>query len=281
MEKSHLKTSSVPALEKGMSLLEMLAESKRGLTLSELVRKTKLPKSTIHCLVLTLERQGYLRECPRTRRFLFSSKLFHLANRASTQVEIRQTATRHLYDLMLETNLTVHLAVMEQDQVVLIEKVEPPGVLKVANWIGRRMDIHCTGLGKALIAHLDDTELDRLMKECQLPRHNEHTIISPKALRSHLAEIRKLKYALDDEEDELGLRCVGAPIFDHAGKVLAAVSICGSTCRIHANNLSTLAHKLNRTATEISRNLFPVSPEQYHSFDRNSNSYPATETATD
>lgn len=279
MQKSHLKTGSVPALEKGMGLLEMLAESKRGLTLSELVRKTKLAKSTIHCLVLTLERQGYLRECPRTRRFLFSSKLFHLANCASTQLEIRQTATRHLCDLMLETNLTVHLAVMEQDQVVLIEKVEPPGVPKVANWIGRRMDIHCTGLGKALIAHLDGTELDRLMKECQLPRHNENTIISPKALRPHLAEIRKLKYALDDEEDELGLRCVGAPIFDHTGKVLAAVSICGSTDRIHTNNLSTLAHKLTRTATEISRNLFPVSPEQYLSFAPNS--YPGTETATD
>jgi DNA-binding IclR family transcriptional regulator len=279
MDKSHLKTNSVPALEKGMSLLEMLAESKRGLTLSELVRKTKLPKSTIHCLVLTLERQGYLRQCPRTHRFLFSIKLINLANRASTQVEIRQTATRHLYDLMLETNLTVHLAVMEQDQVVLIQKVEPPGVLKVANWIGRRMDIHCTGLGKAFIAHLDDTELDRLMKECQLPKHNENTIISPRALRSHLAEIRKLKYSLDDEEDELGLRCVGAPIFDHAGKVLAAVSICGSTSHIHANNLSPLAHKLTRTASEISRNLFPIAPEQCLPFA--ANSYPGTETATD
>jgi DNA-binding IclR family transcriptional regulator len=258
MNKFDLKTNSVPALEKGMSLIEMLAESQRGLTLSEFVRKSKLPKSTIHCLVLTLERHGYLRQCPRTHRFLFSKKLFTLANRAFIHVEIRQLAAPYLYNLMLETNLTAHLAVMDQDQVVLIEKVRPLGTYKVASWVGRRMDIHCTGLGKAFIAYLDDSEIDRLINECRLPKHNENTINTPKALKHHLAEIRRLRYALDDEEDELGLRCVGVPVVGHAGTVLAAVSLCGTVAQIAASNLSCLADKLNRTAADISRDLIQI-----------------------
>lgn len=255
MPKFNLKTQSAPALERGLHLLEMLAESARGLTLSEIVRKSKLPKSSIHTLVLTLERHGYIRRCARTHRFMFGMRLFELADRALTQIEIRELAAPYLYDLMRGTKLTVHLAFMERDQVVLIQKVEAPGLLKVASWIGRRMDLHCTGLGKALLANLNDQEIDRLIKESGLPRHNENTISSPRTLKKQLEEIRKLKYAVDDEEDEIGLRCIGSPIFDHAGEVRAAISICGTVSHITSNNLSTLAQKLVRTASEISRDL--------------------------
>jgi len=255
MPKSDLKTPSAPALERGLLLLEMLAESSRGLTISELVRKAKLPKSSIHCLILTLERNGYLQQCSRTHRFRFAAKMFSLADQALTRMEIRQLAAPYLYDLMRQTKLTVHLAVMEHDQIVLIEKVEPPGMLKIASWIGRRMDINCTGVGKALIANLGDEEIDRLIKEHGLPRHNENTIRSSKALKIQLAEIRRLKFAVDDEEDEIGLRCIGTPIFDRRGKALAAISICGTVSHITANNLSALAQQLVSTASEISQNL--------------------------
>lgn len=255
MGDSDLKTHSVPGLEKGLQLLEILAESSRGLTLAELVRKSRLPKSSIHCLVVTLERQGYVRRCLRSRRVMFAMKLFGLADRALAQVRIRQVAAPHLYALMRETKLTVHLAVLEQDQVVLIEKMEAPGVLKIASWIGRRMDIHCTGLGKALIAHLGEQEVDRLIHKYGLLRHNEHTMRSAHALKANLAEARKLKYAVDDEEDEIGWRCIAVPIFNQANEVVAAVSICGTVSHITSGNTPALAKKLLRCAGEISRNL--------------------------
>ena len=202
-----------------------------------------------------MERHGYLRRCIRTRRVMFGMKLFGLADRALAQVTIRQLAAPYLYDLMRETKLTVHLAVLEQDQAVLIEKVEPPGMLKIASWIGRRMDLHCTGLGKALMAHLDEQEIDRMIEKYGLLRHNEHTIRSASALKTDLAKARKLKFAVDDEEDEIGLRCIATPIYNHMGEVVAAISICGTVSHITPNNIPALAKKLIRNAVEISRNL--------------------------
>jgi len=108
---------------------------------------------------------------------------------------------------------------------VLIAKAEPPGLLRVASWIGRRMDVHCTGVGKALIAFLPEEELDYLIREHGLLRHNEKTNTSSRRLREEFSKVRRLGYAFDDEEDEIGLRCIGAPVFGQAGKVVASVKL--------------------------------------------------------
>ena len=108
---------------------------------------------------------------------------------------------------------------------MLIAKAEPPGLLRVASWIGRRMDVHCTGVGKALIAFLPEEELDYLIREHGLPRHNEKTNTSSRRLREEFSKVRRLGYAFDDEEDEIGLRCIGAPVFGQAGKVVASVKL--------------------------------------------------------
>lgn len=245
-----IKTPSVPAVEKALSALELLAQSRTGLTLGEVTRRMGLPKSSVHCLLLTLERRGYLHRNAKSR-YLFGLKLFGLANMALSGIGLREKALPFLKALMARTRLTVHLAMLEQGEAVLIEKVEPPNVYRLATWLGKRMDVHCTGVGKALIAHLPEEEVERLVRERGLPRHNDNTICSLRRLREEIARTRRLGYALDDEEDELGARCIGAPIFDGQNQAVAAVSVSGTTVQVTSENLAAISEQVKECAASI------------------------------
>jgi DNA-binding IclR family transcriptional regulator len=247
------KTPSAPSLERGLSVMELLANSRNGLPLADLARQLALPKSSVHCLLLTLERRGYLHRNERTNRYLFGLRLFSLANMALSGLEVRERAAPFLHKLAEKTRLTVHLAIPEQNEAVLLDKVEPLGAIRLATWLGKRMDVHCTALGKALIAHLPQEELDRLIRERGLPRHNDNSIVSPKKLKEELERVRKLGYSTDNEEDEVGMRCIGAPVFDDVGSVVAAVSISGTTSQVTDENSSALVEQVCNTAVAVSR----------------------------
>jgi DNA-binding IclR family transcriptional regulator len=153
---------------------------------------------------------------------------------------------------MQETGLTVHMAVLERDEAVIIEKVEAPGLVRLASWIGRRLDVNCTGVGKVLIAFLPHEQLEYLLSTKEFARHNARTIISKSALRRELALVRQSGYALDDEEDEPGLRCIGAPVFDENGTALAAISVAGTTSQIAMARVPILARQVMEAAQAIS-----------------------------
>jgi DNA-binding transcriptional ArsR family regulator len=151
---SDLRTPSVPSLEKGLSILEILAESRTGLTLSHLTQCARLPKSSVHSLLVTLERAGYLHRNEVSGRYLFGTKLFLLATKSVTGLELKEQALPFLTSLAKETGLTVHMAIPGRATTILIEKIDPPGLIRLATWPGIQMDLHCTGVGKALLAHL-------------------------------------------------------------------------------------------------------------------------------
>ena len=142
----------------------------------------------------------------RTRRYVWGQKLFSLASHALAGQRVREAAMRHLRHLMMTTNLTVHMGVLDGSEAILVAKVDPPGVTGLATWLGRRMEVHCTGVGKALLAHLPQQELEQLLRSRTFPRHNENTIVSAKRLQQELESVRSLGYATDDEEDEVGYR---------------------------------------------------------------------------
>ncbi|MPY90621.1 MAG: helix-turn-helix domain-containing protein [Luteitalea sp.] len=243
---------SVPGLEKGLSILELLAGSRRGLSLSEIARKLTLPKSTTHCLLVTLKSLCYVSSSESTGRYFVGLKLVDLGNQALRGLQLREQTISFLRSLQEATQLTVHLAILEHDDIVLLEKLKTAETRRIATWVGRRMDAHCTGVGKAILAHLPDADLHRCILEHGLPRHNENTIASEKRLEQELERIRKQGFALDDEEDELGFRCIAAPIFDGEG-VVAAVSVVGTLEQITADNLAALAVEAKTTAGAISR----------------------------
>jgi DNA-binding IclR family transcriptional regulator len=250
-----LNTRSVPSLERALLLLEVLAKSANGLTLSQLARQLALPKSSLHCLLLTFERAGYLYREDQTGRFRFGLKLHGLANLAITGIPLRKIATPCLHALAQKTRMTTHMAILEQDEAVLVEKVEPLGMPRLATWVGKRMDLHCTALGKALIAELPEDDLDRLLQRQTLLRHNENTIVSPRKLKDNLSHVRRLGYSLDDEEEEIGSRCIGAPVRGVDGRVQAAISIAGTVTQVDGERLAALAQDVKRTAEQIGHRL--------------------------
>jgi DNA-binding IclR family transcriptional regulator len=242
--------SPAPALQRGLAVLELLAAARRGLTLSEIGRRLGLAKSTVHGLLATLRGSGYVTCSEVGGRCFITSKLVDLGNVALRALRLREQTAPLLRALQTASQLAVHLAIWEQGEVVLLEKLGGPGAPRIATWIGKRMDAHCTGCGKAILAHLPEPDLERHIREHGLPKHNEYTISSPKKLKKILEAVRQAGYAVDDEEDELGFRCVGAPIFDESG-VVAAVSLVGTTDQVIKENLRLLGELVKSTAGSI------------------------------
>ena len=211
-----------------------------------------LSRSSTHCLLVTLERCGYLERNEQTHRYMFGLKFFSLANLAISKIKIREVATPFLRHLAETSHMTAHLAILEQGEVVIVEKFDSVGSLKVATWIGKRMDMHCTGVGKAAIAYLPEEELDSLIHKRGLPRHNENTVVSARRLKLQLAEKRKVGYSVEYEEDEVGLCCIGAPVFDHTENVVGAISLAGTIVQTTPDTLTSLAEKVKKSALAIS-----------------------------
>lgn len=246
-------TASVSSVDRALTFLETLAKSNRGMTLADIARKLRLPKSSAHCILLTLERRGYIYRVPSTHRYLFGMRLLNLAQEALGRLELRARASGPLRRLLEKTQMTVHMAIYEDGEAVLVEKLEPLTAVKMASHIGRRLDLHCTGVGKALLAYLPDDEINRLRISRIWARHNENTIVFSKKLQAELEHIRKVGYSFDNEEDEIGFRCVGAPIFENDRTVIAAISIAGTTRQITGTTLGSLARTVKDTADEISQ----------------------------
>jgi DNA-binding IclR family transcriptional regulator len=183
---------------------------------------------------------------------MFGLKLFSLANMAMNGIKLREQASPALQALAHQSGLTVHMSILDHGEALIIEKIEPPGVRPQASWIGKRFDLHASASGKALLAHLSEDELIRLVgPPGPFPRHNDNTITSIRRLQQDLAEIKRRGYSIESEEDEIGIRCIGAPVFGETGEVIAAVSVSGTTEQIKAECISHPATLVKETASQI------------------------------
>ena len=243
----------LPSVDRVITVLEFLAQSKRGFSVSEISRNLALPKSSTFLVLATLVSRGYLQKNAETGKYYFGVNLVKLSRKVLDNLDLRDVAKPFLNSLMKKTGLTVHLAVLADIEAVLVDRACPRGSSVGADWIGRTLDINCTGVGKALCAFLSEDQFNQLIRAKSFARHNENTIVTIRGLKRELARVRELGYALDDEEDEIGLRCVGAPIFDAEQRTVAAVSVAGTTEDIPLDRVQTLATTLRQTAAEISR----------------------------
>lgn len=249
------KTPTVPALERGLGVLEAVAKSKNGLTFSQLARSLDFPKSSVHCLLVTFERLGYLHRSKSTGRYVCGTQLVRLANLALEGFAIRDEAAPLLRGLAERTGLTAHLAILEGNEAMLVAKVSLIGGQHVPTWVGKRIDVHCTSLGKSLIAYLPESQVDDIVRQKGLLRHNENTISSAKKLKDDLIATRVRGYAIDDEEEEIGMRCVGVPVFRSSGRVIAAVSVSGRIEDIDVETCPDILAALRDTAQALSRSV--------------------------
>ncbi len=249
----------VQTIERASSILDILGQSPQGISIRELSLKIKLPKGTIHRLLSSLSYFGYVRQDPKTRNYLLGLKLVELGQLLLSQLDLRKEAEPFLRDLAERTKETVHLVFLDRDEIVYIDKVEAdqnPSGLKMASRVGLRNPAHSSAVGKVLLAHFSEEELKNFIKEKGLLKRTENTIVDPTQLREHLKSVRAQGYAIDDEENEKGIRCVAAPIYNEVGKPVAAMSISGPAFRITKKVIQeSLKKEVMEAAYKISERL--------------------------
>ncbi len=246
--------SAVPnatAVERSLAILEHLDSSRRGQNISEISRKLNIPKSSAHVIILTLERLGYVEKRPDTLNYTLGLKAYGLGLGMMKNMSVSKVALPQMRVLVNDLHLPAHLAIPDGDQGVYIQKVEAPGMIKIDTYVGRRMDLHCTGVGKVILAYGPAELVERMLAKQVYIRYTRNTISSPRALQREVARVRKLGYAVDDEEEELAVRCVAVPVFHPTGSFAAALSVTGTTTQIPINALDELAARLKRTAAAI------------------------------
>jgi DNA-binding IclR family transcriptional regulator len=247
--------NSSTAVERALAILEAVAERPSGLTNSEISRRLAIPKSSASYILRTLERRGYLRRERGTGKYRLGLKVLSLSRSVEGGADLKQAALPVLRRLVERSNLTAHLAVLDHGEAVYIEKVDSPGFIKMDTWIGRRMEVHSTAVGKSLIAHLSHAEVEAIIKERGMRKVTSKTITTHARLLRELDGVRASGQAVDDEENSLGARCVAAPVFDEFGKVVAAISVSGTLSQIDKSSVVKTTEMVKHAAKEISRHL--------------------------
>ena len=249
----------VQTIERVSSLFDIVGQNPQGISIRDLSAKIRLPKGTIHRLLSSLAYFGYVRQDPKTRNYFLGLKLVELGNLLLSQLDLRKEAEPFLTNLVERTKETVHMVFLDRNEIVYIDKVETdhsPGGLRMASRVGLRNPAHSCAVGKVLLSHLSEDELNHIIEDKGLPKRTENTITDPIRLKEQLKIVRIQGYAIDDEENERGIRCVAAPIFNEVGRAVAAVSISGPAFRITKRVIQErLKREVMETALKISQRL--------------------------
>jgi len=255
----------VQVLDRALGLLEVLSSEGPELTLVELSKRLGLHKSTVHRLLMVLERHRFVERSLQNGGYRLGIKLFELGSKAVMYFDLRERARPHLERLVFMTGETAHLCILDEGEVLYLEKVESSRTVRIPSSIGRRNPAHCTAVGKALLAYLPEKELNDLIKRRGLRAYTRNTITTLAQLRGELQRVRERGYAVDNEEIEEGLKCVGAPVRDYSGKVVASMSIAGPAFRLTENQIPLLAESVMGVANDLSAEIgYRAAPDVSH-----------------
>lgn len=243
------------SVAKAIAILEYMATAETPKELGVISQSLGMNKSTVYRFLTTLESFGYVVQDQETGRYALGSRIVWLAYQFLDRLDIRTIARPYLEQLVEETRETVHLAILDNFEVVYIDKVDGHQPVKMASQVGNRMSAHSTGLGKALLAQEDESQWPVYVYSKGLPACTPNTITNPEKLYDHLRDIRARGYAIDDSENEDGIRCVAVPVRDHTGKTIAAISISGWSLTMTPDRDGQLAVLAQQTANSLSERL--------------------------
>lgn len=250
-ERSNLVKSVIKALD----LMEVLA-GKGELSIGELNDHLGWDKSTIHRLLSTLREKGYVQQNSQNQKYRAGIKMFEIGNQVVERLGFRRQCQPYLESLAAMTKETVNLAVRDGKDIIYIDKIESSATIKVDLAVGKRLPMYCTGLGKAILAHMPEQEALNILQSETMIAHTPKTLVTPEAIQEQLALIRQKGYSLDDEEYVEGLVCVAAPIRNHRGEVMAALSIAVPQYRfVEGERTLHYTKKVAETAGKISSEL--------------------------
>jgi IclR family transcriptional regulator, KDG regulon repressor len=245
----------IQSVDRALRILDLFDEYETELKITDISEKMQLHKSTVHSLLKTLQHHHYIEQNPENGKYRLGMKLFERGNLVIRHLDIRAISKKHLIDISVKTGNTVHLVILDGKEGIYIDKVEGTSGTVLYSRIGRRVPVHSSAVGKALIAFKDDKELKEFLKGYVYKRHTANTITSEEQFLAELEKVRKNGYALDNEENEPGITCVAVPIWDHSGNVIAAMSISQPSAKVNDFVLKEEVQLLKNAANLISKEL--------------------------
>jgi IclR family transcriptional regulator, acetate operon repressor len=247
-------SGGVQSVDRAFELLELVADAGGEATLSQLAEASGLPQPTIHRLLRTLIAGGYIRQQP-SRRYSLGPRLIRLGETAGRV--LGSSARPHLTRLRDLTGETSNMAVLDGDQVVYVAQVPSPHAMRMFTEVGQRVDLHCTAVGKAVLATLPPAETDRILSRITMSPRTIHTITDPSVIRAEIDRVRLQGFAVDDGEQEIGVRCFAVAIPDAPTR--AALSISGPQARVAGLDMDSIIPLLQEAAASLGRDLSAAS----------------------
>jgi IclR family KDG regulon transcriptional repressor len=247
---------AVPAVGRALDILELLLDTP-DISAPEITERLGLPRTTVHELVTTLADRSYLIPVPgQPTRYRLGLRLFLLGSSFADRLDMSREAQAVAQEVAADCDETVHVALLEGTDVVYIAKVDSTHPVRMVSAVGRRLPAHCTGVGKMLLSGLPAEALDaRYPRNRPLQAMTPHSITSPAKLRTHLAEVRKAGMAYDDCESNAAVYCVAAPVYEHSGAMVAAMSISVPNIRWADRSREEWAELVRSGADALSRRL--------------------------
>jgi IclR family transcriptional regulator, KDG regulon repressor len=245
----------VKSVSRALDIIALVGMKKGGLGVTEIANQIDINKSSVFRTLSTLVQYGYIEQDCVSGKYKLGYKFLDMSSKLLESIDIRAEAKPFLQELEDKTNEVIHLVVYDQGEVVYIEKLEGTETLRTHSRVGKRAQMHCTSVGKAILAHLPENDVLAILDRKGMPFHTDHTLTSKEDLLQELKQIRLRGYALDLEENEYGITCIAAPVFDHLENVVAAVSVSGPTTRMTEERLNQLGPIMIQTSQKLSARL--------------------------
>lgn len=249
------ETAQVQSLMRGLSILQCLAGTEGGLTLTDIAHRVQLPPSTTHRLLSTLEKMGYAIQAGDLGLWYVGIEAFTVGSSFLSNRDFVAQSHHFMRRLMEQAGETTNLAILDGTEAVFIDQVQCRETMRTIVKLGSRVPLHASGVGKAIFASLPDDQIDAMLKIRGLPRITENTITSPETMWASIRVIRQRGWSFDDEEHLPGTRCVAAPFYDEHAEPLGAISVAGPLSRLSDERIRQLGPLVSHTAEEITRRL--------------------------
>lgn len=249
------RENTVKSVGRALDIIQLVSESRNGMGVTELSNQMDINKSSVYRILSTLAQYGYIEKDKENDKYKLGYTFLDISSKLLGSMDLRKEAKPYLRELEKETNEVIHLVVYDQGEVVYIEKLEGNELMRMHSQVGKRAPMHCTSVGKAIMAYLPKEKVEQILDEKGMPMHTSYTFVNKEDLFQDLEKIRTCGYALDLEENEYGITCVAVPIFDHKGDVCAAASVSGSTMRMTKERMERLYPYIIQIGQKISRRL--------------------------
>lgn len=245
---------SVSSVLKVFSILQALGEQK-DIGVSELSQRLMMSKATTYRFLQTMKTLGYVTQEDQADKYSLTIKLFELGSKSLEYVDLISLADREMRLISEQTNEALHLGALDDDSIIYIHKIDSNYSLRMQSKIGRRNPLYSTAIGKVLLAERDQTFIRETLSQVEFIKHTEKTLENTEQLLTELMQVKELHYAQDNQEQEPGLRCIAAPIYDRFGSVIAGISISLPSIRFDENRLSYYVELLQQAGKNISTEL--------------------------